>query len=177
MRQTLCHYHDYWLLLFQQLVTSCKDGARRMEWTEQMYTIQKQMDFGKIKVIHDWNRFHGGIHGGDCEWKQTVLTWTDDSCDLAAVSSVVIIEVAEEARWAGRLHWRAQHLEGFQPQELLPVSLQWCADRHQEEEVGETKMRVNAVRFKSKIRVCGERKYETWTCTHTQLSRFRVNSC
>ncbi|TRY99427.1 hypothetical protein DNTS_022985 [Danionella cerebrum] len=31
------------------LVKSCNDGARRMERTEQMYTIQKQMDFGKIK--------------------------------------------------------------------------------------------------------------------------------
>lgn len=40
-------------LLFQQLVTSCNDGARRMERTEQMYTIQKQMDFGKIKVRAD----------------------------------------------------------------------------------------------------------------------------
>lgn len=37
-------------LPFQQLVTACNDGARRMERTEQMYTIQKQMDFGKIKV-------------------------------------------------------------------------------------------------------------------------------
>lgn len=37
-------------LLCQQLVTSCNDGARRMERTEQMYTIEKQMDFGKIKV-------------------------------------------------------------------------------------------------------------------------------
>ena len=33
-----------------QLVNSCNDGARLMERTEQMYTIQKQMDFGKIKV-------------------------------------------------------------------------------------------------------------------------------
>lgn len=37
-------------LLAQQLVNSCNDGARRMERTEQMYTIQKQMEFGKIKV-------------------------------------------------------------------------------------------------------------------------------
>uniref|UniRef100_A0A3Q3WU00 Uncharacterized protein n=1 Tax=Mola mola TaxID=94237 RepID=A0A3Q3WU00_MOLML len=36
-------------LLLDQLVTSCNDGATRMERTEQMYTIQKQMDFGKIK--------------------------------------------------------------------------------------------------------------------------------
>lgn len=33
-----------------QLVNSCNNGARRMERTEQMYTIQKQMEFGKIKV-------------------------------------------------------------------------------------------------------------------------------
>ncbi len=33
-----------------QLVKCCNDGARRMERTEQMYTIQKQMEFGKIKV-------------------------------------------------------------------------------------------------------------------------------
>lgn len=39
-----------WVFSSQKLVTSCNDGARRMERTEQMYTIQKQMDFGKIKV-------------------------------------------------------------------------------------------------------------------------------
>uniref|UniRef100_A0A9J7YH90 Rho guanine nucleotide exchange factor (GEF) 16 n=1 Tax=Cyprinus carpio carpio TaxID=630221 RepID=A0A9J7YH90_CYPCA len=32
-----------------KLVKCCNDGARRMERTEQMYTIQKQMEFGKIK--------------------------------------------------------------------------------------------------------------------------------
>uniref|UniRef100_A0A671KQH0 Rho guanine nucleotide exchange factor 16-like n=1 Tax=Sinocyclocheilus anshuiensis TaxID=1608454 RepID=A0A671KQH0_9TELE len=32
-----------------KLVKHCNDGARRMERTEQMYTIQKQMEFGKIK--------------------------------------------------------------------------------------------------------------------------------
>lgn len=32
-----------------KLVTSCNERARQMERTEQMYTIQKQMDFGKIK--------------------------------------------------------------------------------------------------------------------------------
>ncbi|KAI1892547.1 hypothetical protein AGOR_G00134710 [Albula goreensis] len=32
-----------------KLVKKCNDGARTMERTEQMYTIQKQMDFGKIK--------------------------------------------------------------------------------------------------------------------------------
>lgn len=44
-------------VLIQQLVTSCNDGATRMERTEQMYTIQKQMDFGKIKVRPNQNRF------------------------------------------------------------------------------------------------------------------------
>lgn len=43
-------------LSFEQLVTACNDGARRMERTEQMYTIQKQMDFGKIKVGAGQNR-------------------------------------------------------------------------------------------------------------------------
>uniref|UniRef100_UPI003F6965E3 rho guanine nucleotide exchange factor 16 isoform 3 n=1 Tax=Danio rerio TaxID=7955 RepID=UPI003F6965E3 len=37
------------LPLLMDLVKSCNDGARRMERTEQMYTIQKQMEFGKIK--------------------------------------------------------------------------------------------------------------------------------
>ena len=37
-------------VLFQQLVNSCNDGARRMERTEQMYTIQKLLNFGKIKA-------------------------------------------------------------------------------------------------------------------------------
>lgn len=32
-----------------KLVTNCNERARQMERTEQMYTIQKQMDFGKIK--------------------------------------------------------------------------------------------------------------------------------
>lgn len=121
-----------WLLwlLAQQLVNSCNDGARRMERTEQMYTIQKQMEFGKIKVrpkqvsvqnylVECWIR----------RGRDEILTAS------SAISSGVIITVAEEARRACSLHWRAQHLEGFQPQELLPVSLQWCSDHHQEEKV------------------------------------------
>ncbi|MBN3306779.1 ARHGG factor, partial [Amia calva] len=32
-----------------KLVKKCNDGAKRMERTEQMYTIQNQMEFGKIK--------------------------------------------------------------------------------------------------------------------------------
>ncbi|KAJ8388936.1 hypothetical protein AAFF_G00124970 [Aldrovandia affinis] len=37
------------LKAISKLVKKCDDGARTMERTEQMYTIQKQMDFGKIK--------------------------------------------------------------------------------------------------------------------------------
>ncbi|ROL48841.1 Rho guanine nucleotide exchange factor 16 [Anabarilius grahami] len=37
------------LKAISKLVKNCNDGARRMERTEQMYTIQKQMEFGKIK--------------------------------------------------------------------------------------------------------------------------------
>uniref|UniRef100_A0A8C5JDP3 Rho guanine nucleotide exchange factor 16 n=1 Tax=Junco hyemalis TaxID=40217 RepID=A0A8C5JDP3_JUNHY len=33
-----------------KLVKSCNDGARAMERTEQMYTLQKQLEFGKKKV-------------------------------------------------------------------------------------------------------------------------------
>ncbi|XP_027023359.1 rho guanine nucleotide exchange factor 16 [Tachysurus fulvidraco] len=44
------YYAARWALkAISRLVKSCNDGARRMERTEQMYTIQKQMDFGKIK--------------------------------------------------------------------------------------------------------------------------------
>ncbi|XP_051759428.1 rho guanine nucleotide exchange factor 16 [Ctenopharyngodon idella] len=37
------------LKAISKLVKNCNDRARRMERTEQMYTIQKQMEFGKIK--------------------------------------------------------------------------------------------------------------------------------
>ncbi|KAK3540698.1 hypothetical protein QTP70_034660 [Hemibagrus guttatus] len=49
-KQTTEYYAARWALkAISRLVKSCNDGARRMERTEQMYTIQKQMDFGKIK--------------------------------------------------------------------------------------------------------------------------------
>ncbi|XP_041859230.1 rho guanine nucleotide exchange factor 16 [Melanotaenia boesemani] len=48
--QTAEYFAALWALqAMSKLVTSCNDGARRMERTEQMYTIQKQMEFGKIK--------------------------------------------------------------------------------------------------------------------------------
>ncbi|XP_077441494.1 rho guanine nucleotide exchange factor 16 [Vanacampus margaritifer] len=44
------YFAAVWALhAISKLVGSCNDGARRMERTEQMYTIQKQMEFGKIK--------------------------------------------------------------------------------------------------------------------------------
>lgn len=66
-----------WLLVLQQLVASCNDGARRMERTEQMYTIQKHMDFGKIKVqskhvSHAHAHTHTHIHTlQQMVWKET----------------------------------------------------------------------------------------------------------
>ncbi|XP_017322622.1 rho guanine nucleotide exchange factor 16 [Ictalurus punctatus] len=49
-KQTNEYHAGRWALkAISKLVKSCNDGARRMERTEQMYTIQKQMDFGKIK--------------------------------------------------------------------------------------------------------------------------------
>ncbi|XP_029011829.1 rho guanine nucleotide exchange factor 16 [Betta splendens] len=48
--KTAEYFAAVWALhAMSKLVNSCNDGARRMERTEQMYTIQKQMDFGKIK--------------------------------------------------------------------------------------------------------------------------------
>ncbi|KAL1021315.1 hypothetical protein UPYG_G00011690 [Umbra pygmaea] len=48
--RTAEYYAAVWALkAISKLVNSCNDGARRMERTEQMYTIQKQMEFGKIK--------------------------------------------------------------------------------------------------------------------------------
>ncbi|XP_067269247.1 rho guanine nucleotide exchange factor 16 [Pseudorasbora parva] len=44
------YFLSRWALkAISKLVKNCNDGARRMERTEQMYTIQKQMEFGKIK--------------------------------------------------------------------------------------------------------------------------------
>ncbi|XP_069466327.1 rho guanine nucleotide exchange factor 16 isoform X2 [Ambystoma mexicanum] len=37
------------LKAISKLVRKCNEGARRMERTEQMYTLQKQLEFGKIK--------------------------------------------------------------------------------------------------------------------------------
>lgn len=49
---TAQYFAAIWALHYiNKLVTSCNDGARRMERTEQMYTIEKQMDFGKIKAF------------------------------------------------------------------------------------------------------------------------------
>ncbi|XP_068453141.1 rho guanine nucleotide exchange factor 16 [Clinocottus analis] len=48
--KTAEYFAAVWSLhAISKLVTRCNDGAQRMERTEQMYTIQKQMDFGKIK--------------------------------------------------------------------------------------------------------------------------------
>ncbi|NP_001116755.1 rho guanine nucleotide exchange factor 16 [Danio rerio] len=49
-KETAEYYKACWAFkAISKLVKSCNDGARRMERTEQMYTIQKQMEFGKIK--------------------------------------------------------------------------------------------------------------------------------
>ncbi|XP_036386373.1 rho guanine nucleotide exchange factor 16-like [Megalops cyprinoides] len=48
--QTAEYFASVWALkAISKLVKKCNEGARTMERTEQMYTIQKQMDFGKIK--------------------------------------------------------------------------------------------------------------------------------
>uniref|UniRef100_A0A3P8T7C4 Rho guanine nucleotide exchange factor (GEF) 16 n=1 Tax=Amphiprion percula TaxID=161767 RepID=A0A3P8T7C4_AMPPE len=61
------HFAAVWALqAISKLVSSCNDGARRMERTEQMYTIQKQMDFGRIKPFplvssSRWLKKHGEL--------------------------------------------------------------------------------------------------------------------
>lgn len=48
--KTAEYFAAVWALnAISKLVSRCNDGARRMERTEQMYTIQKQMEFGRIK--------------------------------------------------------------------------------------------------------------------------------
>ncbi|XP_067447869.1 rho guanine nucleotide exchange factor 16 [Thunnus thynnus] len=65
--KTAEYFAAVWALhAISKLVTSCNDGARRMERTEQMYTIQKQMDFGKIKPFplvssSRWLKKHGEL--------------------------------------------------------------------------------------------------------------------
>ncbi|KAI3357292.1 hypothetical protein L3Q82_015741 [Scortum barcoo] len=63
--KTAEYFAAVWALhAISKLVSSCNDGARRMERTEQMYTIQKQMEFGKIKRIplhHRWLRKRGEL--------------------------------------------------------------------------------------------------------------------
>ncbi|KAM9343693.1 rho guanine nucleotide exchange factor 16 [Pholidichthys leucotaenia] len=47
---TAQYYAAAWAMYaIGKLVTTCNDGARGMERTEQMYTIQKQMDFSRIR--------------------------------------------------------------------------------------------------------------------------------
>ncbi|XP_068996312.1 rho guanine nucleotide exchange factor 16 [Embiotoca jacksoni] len=61
------YFAAVWALnAISKLVSSCNDGARRMERTEQMYTMQKQMDFGKIKPFplvssSRWLKKHGEL--------------------------------------------------------------------------------------------------------------------
>ncbi|XP_034029058.1 rho guanine nucleotide exchange factor 16 [Thalassophryne amazonica] len=65
--KTAEYFAAVWALkAISKLVASCNDGARRMERTEQMYTIQKQMDFGKIKPFplvssSRWLKKHGEL--------------------------------------------------------------------------------------------------------------------
>lgn len=72
-------------------------------------------------------------------------------CVPAAVPSGLLLTVAEEARRAGALQRGAQHLEGFQPQELLPVPLQRRPDHHQEEKVSAVEPPVLARRQQQKV--------------------------
>ncbi|XP_027557880.1 rho guanine nucleotide exchange factor 16 isoform X2 [Neopelma chrysocephalum] len=55
------------LKAISKLVKSCNEGARAMERTEQMYTLQKQLEFGKKKPfplisVSRWLRKRGELH-------------------------------------------------------------------------------------------------------------------
>lgn len=57
-------------------------------------------------------------------------------CMFLAFPISVFISLAKKEWWAVCVHQWSQHFpEGFQLQELLPVTLQWCAHRHKEKEV------------------------------------------
>ena len=58
-----------------QLVKSCNEGARAMERTEQMYTLQKQLEFGKKKVSSCGSG--GGKSSGACPDRESFWeAWT-----------------------------------------------------------------------------------------------------
>lgn len=63
-----------------QLVKSCNEGARAMERTEQMYTLQKQLEFGKKKVRscrNDDERSSGAcLSRSDLCWESFWEAWT-----------------------------------------------------------------------------------------------------
>ena len=40
------------MIFSPKLVTSCNDGARKMERTEQLHFIHQKLDFGKLKVLY-----------------------------------------------------------------------------------------------------------------------------
>ncbi|XP_063065577.1 rho guanine nucleotide exchange factor 16 [Engraulis encrasicolus] len=64
--QTAEYFAAWWALkAISKLVKSCNDGARKMERTEQMYTIQKQMDFGKIKPFPLVSSSRGLVKSGE----------------------------------------------------------------------------------------------------------------
>ena len=43
---------DCHVIFSPKLVTSCNDGARKMERTEQLHFIHQKLDFGKLKVLN-----------------------------------------------------------------------------------------------------------------------------
>ncbi|KAL2103223.1 hypothetical protein ACEWY4_000091 [Coilia grayii] len=64
--QTAEYFAAWWALkAISKLVKSCNDGARKMERTEQMYTMQKQMDFGKIKPFPLVSSSRGLVKSGE----------------------------------------------------------------------------------------------------------------
>lgn len=68
-------------LVFFQLVKNCNEGARAMERTEQLCTLQKQLEFGKKKV-----RMHGSGAEQAGGWNSCLLLcgWCFHPADLGS---------------------------------------------------------------------------------------------
>ncbi|XP_031421437.2 rho guanine nucleotide exchange factor 16, partial [Clupea harengus] len=64
--ETAEYFAAFWAFkAISKLVKSCNDGARTMERTEEMYTIQKQMDFSKIKPFPLVSSSRGLVKSGE----------------------------------------------------------------------------------------------------------------
>uniref|UniRef100_A0A8C0VC35 Rho guanine nucleotide exchange factor 16 n=1 Tax=Cyanistes caeruleus TaxID=156563 RepID=A0A8C0VC35_CYACU len=97
-----------------KLVKSCNDGARAMERTEQMYTLQKQLEFGKKKPfplisVSRWLLKRGELHLLLSEEAGIFRRGAGRLCHLFLFNDVLIItkkKRSDRARWIAALMHR-----------------------------------------------------------------------